>query len=405
MLSKHEYKQLQRSDIEMTLAHIRTHWTKLIRTANGKNSTQISLPNPYVVPSADKKGGFSFEEQYYWDTYFTCLGIDDEKLVTGMLDNLLDMFERFGMIPNANRYYFTSRSQPPILTSLILHIYEKYSKSDKWLERKIAVAKKEYDKVWMSDTHPQHHKVHKNLSRYYDINCLHDLAEAESGWDMTPRFKRQCLDYLPIDLNCLLFKYEKDFEKAADILNNKSEARIWKYAAEERRKVVTSLMWHKRKVFFFDYNYTEKNQSNVWSLAGYYSMWSGLATEIQAEKLVKNLSRFEKKGGLVTTTGVFMYNELFGSTKSQWAYPNCWAPLQLIVIEGMERYGYAEEARRLAHTWLKTCNDWYIKNGEVIEKYNATNPTLPPAQGLYPTQTGFGWTNGVFVHLAEKYVK
>lgn len=403
MLIAQKEIRLKPGDIQDALEHVDDYWKKLIRKTTPSNSTLIGLPHPYIVPS-NGNDGFAFEELYYWDSYFTCLGIDDEKFVCGILDNLIYLFKQFELIPNGNRYYLTSRSQPPILTSFIFHVYEKYKKSDAWLEDKISVAKQEYNMVWMSDAHPRHHVVHMGLSRYYDINHLHDLAEAESGWDMTPRFKRQCLDYLPVDLNCLLFKYEKDFERAAHILGKESEARVWAYAAAERKKVVDKLMWHKRKVFFFDYNYLDKEQSNVWSLAGYYALWSGLASEQQAEKLVKNLSRFERKGGLVTTTGIFMYTELFGSTRTQWAYPNCWAPLQYITIEGLEMYGYKDEAIRIAHTWLKTCNDWYRTHGEFLEKYNAANPTLKPAQGLYPTQTGFGWTNGIFKYLANRYV-
>lgn len=405
LLNTGKYKVLSRSELEDSLEHIDQYWKTLTKKTTPVSSTLIALPNPYVVPSSGGVEGFTFEEQYYWDSYFTALGIDDEKLVCGMLDNLIHLFNQFGLIPNGNRYYLTSRSQPPILTSFIFHIYEKYGKSDAWLRTKIAIAKKEYSSVWMSEKHPRHHKVYKGLSRYYDINYLHDLAEAESGWDMTPRFKRQCLDYLPIDLNCLLFKYEKDFEKAAIILGENSEARIWEYAANERKKAVNSLMWHKRKVFFFDYNYQDMVQSSVWSLAGYYAMWCGLADDVQAEKLVKNLWRFDKKGGLTTTAGTFMYSDIFGSTKSQWAYPNSWAPLQYVVIEGLERYGYKKDAERLAHKWLKTCNDWYLSNGVFLEKYNAVNPTIKPSQGLYPTQTGFGWSNSVFSYLAKKYVQ
>ncbi len=403
MIGEKTYTELTQTDIEKALFYVDHYWHTLKRKNTSKNATLISLPHPYVVPSQGNDH-FAFEEQYYWDSYFTSLGIDDEHLVTGMLDNLIYMFEEFGLIPNGNRYYFTSRSQPPILTTFIFHVYDKYGKSKKWLRSRIDVAKREYNEVWMSKDHPHKRNIYRGLSRYYDINYLHDLAEAESGWDMTPRFKRQCLDYLPVDLNCLLYKYEKDFGRAAEILEETDEAASWEYIAEERQKVVDRLMWHKRKVFFFDYNFHEKKQGTVWSLAGYYAMWSGLASKQQAAKLVKNLTRFEKTGGVATTAGNFMYHELFGSTKTQWAYPNGWAPLHLFVIEGLELYGYKKEAVRITHKWLKTCNDWYLKNGEFLEKYNVASPTLKPSEGLYPSQTGFAWTNGIFVYLAKKYI-
>ena len=394
---------LTKNDIEESINHIDSYWKTLTRKTTATNSTLIALPHPYVVQSTGNDN-FSFEEQYYWDSYFTAVGMDNEKLVEGMLDNLIFMFEQFGLIPNGNRYYFTSRSQPPILTTFIFHVYDKYGKSSSWLKKRIAVAKREYSEVWTSNEHPHHRLVYSGLSRYYDINHLHDLAEAESGWDMTPRFKRQCLDYLPIDLNCLLYKYESDFARAANISGNKSEERVWHYAAEDRKNSITKLMWNKRKAFFFDYNFIEKNQSDVYSLAGYYALWAGVASEYHAKKLVMQLSKFDSKGGLTTTTGSFMYAPLFGSTKAQWAYPNGWAPLHYIVVEGLEKYGYKKEAQNIANKWLKTNNDWFLQNGEFQEKYNVVNPTLPPAYGLYPSQLGFGWTNGVFSYFARKYI-
>jgi alpha,alpha-trehalase len=395
--------EFNKEHVQDALGYIEDYWHKLQRKTVQNDATLINLPHPYIVPSEGREG-FAFNEQYYWDSYFTAIGLNDEKLVTGMLDNLIFLYESFGLIPNANRYYFTSRSQPPILTTYIFHVYDKYGKSKEWLAEKIEIAKSEYSHVWLSSDHPHSRNVYKGLSRYYDINYLHDLAEAESGWDMTPRFQRQCLDYIPIDLNCLLYKYEADFARAAYILENKTEERIWHRAAEQRQVIVSKVLWSKRHKFFFDYNYVEKKQGKVWSLAAYYALWSGLASNEQAKELVKKLERFEKRGGLTTTIGNFMYFSLFGSTKAQWAYPNGWAPLHYIVTEGLDQYGYHKEAEKVAKLWLKNCYQWFEKHGEFQEKYNVVNPTLNPSDGVYPGQTGFGWTNGVFAYYAEKYL-
>ncbi len=395
--------QIEQSDIQAALDHISEFWTELKRTSVKNDATLIGLPNPYIVPGKDRNG-FVFNEQYYWDSYFIAIGINDEELVTGMLDNLIHLYKEFGLIPNANRYYFTSRSQPPILTTFIFHVYDKYGKSKSWLRKYIQVAKQEYQTVWTSSAHPHMRKVHRGLSRYYDINSLHDMAEAESGWDMTPRFQRQCMDYLPVDLNCLLYKYEADFARAAHILGESSEERIWHDAAEQRQVIVTRIMWHSRHGFFFDYNYQEKKKSNVWSLAAYYALWTGLASQEQAKSLVDKLERFEKPGGLTTTIGNAMYYSLFGSAKTQWAYPNGWAPLQYIVCEGLSLYGYEEKAKHLAEKWVRNCTKWFVEHNEFQEKYNVVNTSLAPAEGVYPNQVGFGWTNGVYIYFVEKYL-
>ncbi len=397
-------KRAEAASVDSPLAYIDTYWEQLVRTNTEDRGTLIGLPNPYIIPSRDDHDHYNFEEQYYWDTYFTLLGLVEpkyEQLATGMVENLIVLFKRFGLIPNASRMYFTSRSQPPLLTSMIFHVYETFGKDKEWLLEHMKIAQAEYEQVWMNARHPQWHKVHKGLSRYYQIDVLHDLAEAESGWDMTPRFERKCLDYLPIDLNALLYKYELDFARAADIANEAAEAKKWRVAAVARKRAINELMWGKLRGFFFDYNYQKKELGGVWSLAGYYTMWAGLATPEQAARMVKNLSKFEKKGGLTTTTKPLIDMSMFGSLKTQWAYPNGWAPLHYMVIEGLRCYGYHEEADRITAKWLHTNLVWFKRHGVFMEKYNVVNPRKHPLEGVYPSQTGFGWTNGVFVHLAR----
>ncbi len=396
-------KTITKQDVQPALDHIGSYWQTLTRDNTAVNDTLMQVPNPYVVPSLGNDN-FAFEEQYYWDSYFISLGINDEKLVSGMLDNLIFLFKGCGLIPNANRYYLTSRSQPPILTTFIFHVFEKYNKPVKWLNQRITIAKQEYKNVWMSHKHPHDRNVYQGLSRYYDINHLHDLAEAESGWDMTPRFKRQCLDYLPIDLNSLLYKYEMDFAKTALINKDAQEQKKWELIAKARQEVVDKLMWSKLRGFYFDYNYHEKKKGNVYSLASYYTMWSELTSVDHAKRLVDVINKFDKRGGLSTTANSFLYATLFGSTKTQWAYPNGWAPLQFITLQGLENYGYHQQASIIARKWLKTCNDWYTDHDTFQEKYNVVNPHQLPFDGLYPSQNGFGWTNGVFVYLANKYL-
>jgi len=399
-------KPLDTAGMQKALAYIDAYWPTLTRDYKNTRGTLIGLPHPYIVPS-NGSDDFHFDEQYYWDSYITAVGLTDPKhqpIVEGMLENLLYLFRTYGLIPNASRMYMLSRSQPPILTSYIFLVYERYGKSAEWLEEHMAIAELEYMTVWMSTHHPLWHQVHKGLSRYYDINMLHDLAEAESGWDMTPRFQRKALDYLPIDLNCLLFKYETDFARVAQILGNFDEEKKWLISSETRRTNVNKLMWGKIRAFYFDYNYQKSELGNVWSLAAYYAMWSGLATEDQALKMTENLLRFSHRGGLSTTAALFMYPNLFGSTTTQWAHPNGWAPLHYIVTEGLERYGYSLEARDIAYKWMRTNLTQFQQQGLFLEKYNVVSPEKKPVEGVYPSQTGFAWTNAIFTYYAEKYI-
>ncbi len=393
--------------MQNALQYIESYWPKITRVATKTEGTLIGLPHPYIVPSPGNND-FHFDEQYYWDSYITAIGMtgpQHQVMVEGMLENLLYMFRQYGMIPNASRMYMLSRSQPPVLTSFIFLVYDRYKKTDHWLKERIEVAISEYENVWMRTSHPHWHQVHKGLSRYYDINLLHDLAEAESGWDMTPRFQRKALDYLPIDLNCLLYKYETDFARAAHIFGILSEETKWLISAEKRRTAVNELMWGKLRGFYYDYNFQKKELGNVWSLAGYFALWSGLASDEQAERIAENLGRFEHRGGLTATGGLFLYPNLFGSTKTQWAYPNGWAPLHYFACEGLGRYGYTADAERIAKKWLVTNLDWFNAHGEFLEKYNVVTPLNKPVSGVYPSQSGFAWTNSIFSYFANTYMR
>ena len=398
---------IDQESLAKALTYVNGYWGQLERSSTTDKGSLVGLPNPYIVPAADPSAVFHFEEQYYWDSYFVALGLKDpghQALVEGMLENLIVLFRRFELIPNASRMYFTSRSQPPLLTSYIFHVYDTYDKDAAWLKAHMAVALEEYEKVWTAARHPQWHQVCDGLSRYYDINVLHDLAEAESGWDMTPRFERKCLDFLPIDLNSLLYKYETDFARSARLLGNDAKAREWDSRAARRKEAMDRLMWGKLRGFYFDYNYQRHVLGDIWSLAGFYPMWAGLASAEQAKRLVDNLDKFEKSGGLTTTTRPLIdTSALFGSLKAQWAYPNGWAPLHYFVVEGLRRYGYNAEAERIARKWVVTNLDWFNEHGVFLEKYNVVNPKKHPVEGVYPSQTGFGWTNALFVKFVHDF--
>jgi len=350
-LLSHKHTDLQAADVQIARDYIREFWTRLERYHPKDDESLLGVPKPYLVPSYEEGAGFDYNELYYWDSYFMVQGLLDEphqELVSGILEDLLVLFTRFKIIPNGSRTFLMGRSQPPFLTTFIYDVYKTYDLDKKWLASAMAIAKQEYATVWMGVKKPNERMVFKGLSRYYDINYLHDLAEAESGWDMTPRFGRRALSHLPVDLNALLYKYEMDFARAARLLDDRREAAQWEQAAEARKTVMNELMWDRMRGIYYDYNYVKEKRSGVASLATYFPMWAGMVTEKQAASLVKALRRFENKGGLATTDALPLGQYVPGSMPVQWAFPNGWAPLHFIVVEGLLRYGYHEDAKRIA---------------------------------------------------------
>lgn len=401
-------KAVEADDLVEAREYIKHFWVNLERYHPHDEDTLIGLPNPYLVPAHDPTSSFNFDELYYWDSYFMVQGMLSDpakkEFVMGILENLFTLLQRFKVIPNASRTYLMGRSQPPLLTSFIFDVYEAYGLDKRWLSKAIAYAKTEYEIVWNGTKKPHDRLVHEGLSRYYDINVLNDIAETESGWDMTTRFSRRCLEYLPVDLNALLYKYEMDFARAAHILNQLDEQVEWEKRAKKRADTMNKLMWSKSRGLYFDYNYKKCKKGLVPSLASYVPLWAGMVDKEKAKTLLKHLSRFDAPGGLVTTEEPPLKTALPTKTPVQWAYPNGWAPLHYFVVRGLQRYGFDEEAKRIALKWLKTNLNWYNTHGVFLEKYNMIQPTKHPVEGVYPSQSGFGWTNAIFERFCQDFI-
>ena len=377
------------------------YWPRIIRRQPRGRGTLIGLPRPYLVPS----DGAMFQEMYYWDSYFAALGLPGtahEGLLADIAENMGALFRRFGLIPNASRYYFLSRSQPPFFPQMIWLAYESLlrrgdDEAPRVLRRLMRLAEVEHQRVWLGTAQPHHRMVHAGLSRYFDINYLDVLAACESGWDHSTRCDDRWLEHLPVDLNAILYDGELRFAQAAETLGEAGKAAAWRQRAAQRAEIVRRLLWDEDQGFFFDYDWVHGRLTPHASLAGFYPLWAGLATPEQAARAVRDwLPRFSQPGGLVTT--------LVEREGRQWAWPNGWAPLQWIVAEGLDRYGFTVEARTVRETWCRTCATVFAASGALWEKYNVVETARPTEGGLYGTVAGFGWTNGVFKDFARRLV-
>ena len=396
--------------------HIVQNWKNLLRkTPDKTKSSLIPLPNNYIVP------GGRFREIYYWDSYFTIMGLNLSGLNNiskDMVGNFLYLVKQFGFVPNGNRIYYLSRSQPPFLAMMAEEVRPKVLpvKSNKeWLENVYRVITHEYRNNWMN---PETHYVASiGLNRYYDAISTkrpeswgddnakthntpefykNERTECESGWDFSDRFQQKALNYIPVDLNSLLYEYEVLFEKWAMLLGKDDEANYWEDQADKRQQLIYKYLWNDEDGMFYDYDYVNKTQSKYKSLATVFPLWVELASKDQAKKVRDNIvNYFEFKGGVVTSLDK-------KHTKYQWNYPNGWPPLQLITIQSLLYYGYDSDAKRIADKWLDLNLKYYNSTGKFLEKYNVVDLTINTT-GSYPNQDGFGWTNGVFLKILDTF--
>lgn len=390
MIDKKEYADC--------LNYFHAYWKKLTCYYPKDKQLHFGLPNRYVSPNH-----YIFKNDlFYWDTYFTILGLIKSKRITlarGMVENLGYLFDRFGIIPMRNRYYNLGTSQIPFFSSMVMEIFS-VTGDLQWLKKYMRIAELELQKYWMNEKRTEKHIVYKGLSRYCDHFLTHLGSEHESGWDMTSRFNDSCLDYLPIDLNTCLYKYELDIADAYRLLKNNYKHRHYKYRAEKRKKEIIDLMWNESLNFFFDFNLAENKSSSFYSVAGFYPLWARLATLEQAQRIRNHaLPVLEHEGGIANTQAQGISREI-----KQHDYPNGWPPQQWIVIKGLLNYGFLDDALRIAKKWLDLNARVFRETGSFWEKYDVVNCAVGVQNpNRYPTQKGFAWTNAVFVRLIKEF--
>ncbi|MFC0337783.1 alpha,alpha-trehalase [Kushneria avicenniae] len=416
--------------------HIKNLWPYLTRdpaaTDEGQWSSLVVLPHRYVVP------GGRFNEMFYWDSFFTMLGLahsDRYDLVRDMVDNFAWLIDQYGFIPNGTRTYFLTRSQPPFFASMVGLLAE--HDGDEVYQRYLPELEQEYD-YWMqgaetlSPGQAQAHVVKLEdgtlLNRYHgsenmprpeswasEVALAQKAADrpapevyanlraaAESGWDFSSRWMRDgsqqttvaTRDVLPVDLNALLFHLEQTLAHAWQLEGNQARARQFEQRAETRREAINRVFWDADRGLYTDYDWRDQRPSEVVSAAMVYPLTFGVADQPRAEATAAAVEReLLRPGGMVTTNR---------HTGEQWDAPNGWAPLQWLAVEGLSRYGQTRLAATIARRWIDTNQRVYDQTGKLVEKYNVENPGVGGG-GEYEVVDGFGWTNGVLLDLIARY--
>ncbi|WP_458130049.1 alpha,alpha-trehalase TreA [Pseudomonas sp. Z2-11] len=415
--------------------HIDNLWPVLSRTYTQvpPYSSLLPLPQPYVVP------GGRFREMYYWDSYFTMLGLEqsgDKAQVRQMTDNFAYMIDTYGHIPNGNRSYYLSRSQPPFFAYMVE--LQAHIEGEQAYGRYLPQLQKEYA-YWMDGAQALkageavQHVVKladgSVVNRYWDASATprqeswlqdtktaeqapqrpkeevwRDLrAGAESGWDFSSRWLGdgknlatiRTTSIVPVDLNSLMFHLERTIAKACETVANMPCVQAYGQRAEQRQRAIETHLWNAEGGYYVDYDWQQNRQRPGLTAATLFPLYTGLASAERADRAADAVRRGLLRPGGIATTQV--------NNGQQWDEPNGWAPLQWVAVEGLDRYGQTELAREIGSRFLKQVQDLYLKEDKLVEKYDMSGQGDGGGGGEYELQDGFGWTNGVTLKLMNKY--
>jgi alpha,alpha-trehalase len=435
-------------------AHIEDLWEVLTRhpSAHPPRASLLQLPHPYVVP------GGRFGELYYWDSYFTMLGLipgGHVQLLRDMVENFAYLIDTYGHVPNGNRTYYLSRSQPPLF-ALMVELAEQHGVAG---QRQFLPQLRQEHAYWMSGSEglapgSANGRVARLadgtlLNRHWDdrdtpreeawledvstvrasgreaAEVYRDLrAACESGWDFSTRWLREpaprgtahaaapvragsaaslssicTTSILPVDLNAFLYKLESKIAELAGHGGDVNTVVEFAERARARKSALIRHFWDPNQAAFFDYDWRQAERRNCLTAACVVPLFVGLAEPAQAQALAQTVSnRLLAHGGLATTEC---------PSDQQWDQPNGWAPLQWMAIRGFADYGQEALSRTLAKRWLATVAAVYEREGKLVEKYALRvvehEKSGGGGGGEYPLQDGFGWTNGITCALLARH--
>lgn len=405
--------------------HIRAMWPALARDprADVTNSSALPVGHRHVVP------GGRFREIYYWDSFFTMLGLvrDGElALANGIVDAMTDLIEEHGHVPNGTRTYYLGRSQPPLFHMMVALLGDSRTEV---AARRLAAMKREHG-WWMAgaDRLKPGTQVGRVamladgsvLNRYWDPrrtprdeswredvetasasnrpagDVYRDLrAGAESGWDFSSRWldrpelsSIRTTSIAPVDLNAFLYGLEVAIAAAGD-----ADSASYAAHAEARRSAMHRHLWNADGGYFSDYDLVANAARPQATAAALAPLLSGVADRSQADATAKLVEeQLLAPGGLRTT---------LVQSGEQWDWPNGWAPLQWIAVAGLRRYEHVALAQEISQRWLATVEAAYRQTGLLFEKYDVETGMVGSG-GEYAPQVGFGWTNGVTADFFDR---
>jgi alpha,alpha-trehalase len=413
--------------------HIDGLWPVLTRPTDSaeKWDSLLPLPKPYVVP------GGRFREVYYWDSYFTMLGLaesDHWDKIEDMVDNFAYELDSWGHIPNGNRSYYLSRSQPPFF-SLMVELLATHDGDDA-LKKYLPQMEKEHA-YWMEGADAlQAGQASKRvvkledgslLNRYWDdrdtprpeswlddvntaksnpnrpaTDIYRDLrSAAASGWDFSSRWMDnpqqlgtiRTTSIVPVDLNALMFKMEKMIAAASKAAGDNDKATRYESLASARQSAMEKNLWNEKEGWYADYDLKSHKVRNQLTAAALYPLFVNAASRERAAKVATAAERNLLKAGGISTTTV--------NSGQQWDAPNGWAPLQWVATEGLQNYGQDKIAMDVTWRFLTNVQHTYDREQKLVEKYDITSTGTGGGGGEYPLQDGFGWTNGVTLKMLD----
>lgn len=398
--------------------YIADNWRRSVRTADlswGEKEGRIGLPKPFTTPSSDGR----YRDLYYWDTYFTNVGLlamNETDMAENNLDDLAYLIDRLGFVPNSNVISTFNRSQPPLFCRGVNDLYIAKGKDVNVIKKYVGAIEKEYYNYRSWHETPVglwRYSLNNNsdteyLQSFYDeiaaripfskpeaeraAFAVNLVAEAESGWDFTPRFGFRAHEYAAVDLNGLVYETEVLLSEYFAMLGQDGKSDTFARFADQRRQRIDALMRDGEGIYY-DYDFKNNVRGKYVTSAAFVPYSAGVSRDRAG--LLSVLSRLECEYGIAAVE-----KNDFSTQILQWDYPNMWAPLVYFAYTALIRCGLDREAGRVAGKYMAAVDEGFRRKGMLFEKYDATTGH-ESYHNEYSLCEMMGWTMGVYAFLSK----
>ncbi|XP_046649837.1 trehalase-like [Daphnia pulicaria] len=400
----------------------------------------VYVPNPFIVP------GGRFRESYYWDSYWIVKGLlisQMNQTVRGMLDNFVQMVDMFGLIPNGGRIYYQQRSQPPMLIPMV-DLYVRATGDVDFLRERINLIEKEFE-FWLlnrtvsvqghtlarynvefdgprPESYREDFRTAGNLSgKPLEEFYVNMKSGAESGWDFSTRWfiaedgsnvgeldDVKITNIIPVDLNSFICMNAKLLSNMFSLLGDEEKSQFYLDKFIKWKEAIQMVLWNEEEGVWLDYDMLNSRSRNYFYASNISPLWAECWDPISPQNssvINRVLDYLDRSQATKLVGGIPTSME---SSGQQWDYPNGWAPLQHLMVYGLENSADPRAkalAFDIARKWLDNNFAAYIQSvpNSMFEKYDVTSIGLPGGGGEYDVQLGFGWTNGVVIDFLNNY--
>jgi hypothetical protein len=193
-----------------------------------------------------------------------------------------------------------------------------------------------------------------------------------------------------VDISAEMVLFGNQLAEIATVLNKPTDAAKYRKEAAITKKKINELMWDDKESFYYDLT-VDGEKIKIKTVAAFWPLLAGVADAKMAKGLVAELNNpetFNRKHRVPTLAANEKgYDPMGGYWKGA-----VWAPINTMVVKGLETSGYNTLAKEIAMNHLDNVVKIFKTTGTVWENYSPDSLSCGYHEGRKIRDEFVGWT-------------